>query len=188
MTFAELKDAYSGPLAISQKWKTFWMDANCMVCLLFIYVGTTWIEKSEFVPSHHVFTQWLLKNTQVPAQGINVYASINAYEFDSDGNLSPGGPDLYATVGHKMVDRAFVIGSYFWYIHSFSKMYLEMLTLVSFQPVSGEVLVNVKNVDMFTRDASKQQAVFDKVVVLHCYSWSGTRRCWCCAKEGMSTQ
>ena len=121
VTFDELIDGYSGRLDISQQWKNFWMTANCMVCLQFIYVGTIVIEKSEFVPSHHVLTQWLLWNTQVPAQGIDVYASINAYEKDTAGNVSPGAPALVSTAGrHQMVTKAFVIGSFFWYVDALS--------------------------------------------------------------------
>ena len=122
MTFDELIYDHSAPpaLAISPEWKTFWMTANCMVCLPFIYVETILIEKSEFVPSHHVFTQWLLMNTQVPAQGIDVWASINAYEEDDQGRVSPGAPALLSNAGgHHPVTMAFVVGSYFWY-HSFS--------------------------------------------------------------------
>ena len=60
-------------------------------------------------------------NTQVPNGVIDVWASINAYERDKDGNVSPGAPALVSTVGgHQMVTKAFVIGSYFWYIHSLS--------------------------------------------------------------------
>ena len=60
-------------------------------------------------------------NSQVSAQGIDVWASINAYEKDQDGNVSPGAPDLYSNAkGHQMVEKAFVIGSYFWYVHSLS--------------------------------------------------------------------
>lgn len=120
VTFDELITGYSGRLDISAEWKNFWMTVNCMVCSRFIYVGTILIEKSEIVPSYHIFTQWLLWNTQVPPHGIDVWASINAYERDNSGNVSPGGPDLYSTVGgHQMVTKAFVIGSYFWYVFSF---------------------------------------------------------------------
>ena len=119
MTFDELIAGYSGQLDISQEWKTFWMTANCMVCLPSIYGETILIEKSEFVPSHHVLTQWLLMNTQVPAQGIDVYASINSYELDR-GRVSPGAAALLSNAGgHRPVAMAFVVGSYFWY-HSFT--------------------------------------------------------------------
>ena len=115
MTFAEIDQ-----VAISDQWKKFWKAVNCMVCLPFLYVETISIEKSEFVPSHHVFTQWLLTNTQVPAQGINVYSSINAYEINDARLASPGAAALLNTRGHRMVTKAFVIGSYFWYVHSLS--------------------------------------------------------------------
>ena len=45
VTFGELKDP-NGRLAISDQWKNFWMTANCMVCLPFIYGETILIEKS----------------------------------------------------------------------------------------------------------------------------------------------
>ena len=50
----------------------------------------------------------------MPAGGIDVWASVNAYERDIFGNVSPGGDELRTA----LVDRAFVVGSYFWYVLS----------------------------------------------------------------------